>query len=138
MESYGFQCHQIRMPNKSIEAYILGCNMALSEGRNQFVQLLYDDGGWNVELQKTSTPEPDEFRAAEEDSDLALSTYMREEMKGYAMLSGGTGSSEYFDGTLALETGMRRQGEQIVVRAVLALHFSLRSVRLLFLLTHPV
>jgi len=32
MKSYGFQCHQIRMPNKSIEAYILGCNMALSNG----------------------------------------------------------------------------------------------------------
>ena len=58
MEAYGFQCDRIGAPARSVGAYMLGCNLTLSDGRKHFVQLLQQHGGWNVELQKTYKPDP--------------------------------------------------------------------------------
>jgi len=33
MESYGFSCHQGRVPHRSLEAQLLGCNLDLGDGR---------------------------------------------------------------------------------------------------------
>lgn len=118
LKSYGFVCHQSRRYNRSLEAYGLGCNLALPNGRYHFVQILYDGGGWSVENQHTYVPEQVEFRTEAEDSALALSNYVREEMKNHLMQSSSTGNSEYFSGPLEIEIGTRRQGEQIGLRAV--------------------
>jgi len=120
LKSYGFVCHQSRRYDRSLEAYGLGCNLALWDGRSHFVQILYDDGGWTVENQHTYVPEQVEFRTEAEDSALALSNYVREEMKNHSMQSSSssTGNSEYFSGPLDIEIGTRRQGEQIALRAM--------------------
>ncbi len=120
LKSYGFVCHQSRSYDRSLEAYVLGCNLALQDGRYHFVQLLYDDGGWTVENQHTYVPEQDELRTEAEDSALALSNYVREEMKDYSTHSSvsGSGIFEHFNGAFVMETGARRDGEQLVVRAV--------------------
>ena len=118
LKSYGYVCHQRRSFSRSLEAYRLSCNLALPGGRYHFVQALYDDGGWTVENQHTYLPEQDEIRTEAEDSGLALSAYVSEQMKNYSVHSSMTGSSEYIDGRLDIITGTRRQGEQIAVRAV--------------------
>lgn len=37
MESYGFRCHQGRLPHRSVKAQVLGCNLDLGDGRKHFV-----------------------------------------------------------------------------------------------------
>lgn len=118
MTSYGFKCHQSRRHDVSLEAEFLGCNMPLADGRYQFVQMLYDDGGWAVENQHTYQPEIEEYRAPEEDAGLALSAYVRTEMKNYSTDIGGSGSTENLSSAFRLEIGTQRRGELIVVRAV--------------------
>ena len=80
MQSYGFQCHQSRALNKSTKSYRLGCNLALGDGRQHFVQMLHDNGGSNVEVERTYWPEYAETKMPEEDSGLALESYIRHEM----------------------------------------------------------
>lgn len=118
MESYGFKCHRSRLPSRSLEAYVLGCNLELSDGRYHFVQMLYDNGGWNIERQETYAPEPAEDDDFAEDSGSALSTYVRAEMRNYTMYSGGSVPSDYVAGPLRFETGTRKHGEHIILRAV--------------------
>ncbi len=116
MEAYGFQCFKIGQPNWSVGAYTLGCNAVLSDGRYHFVQLLYESGGWNVELQNTYVPEFVENYDAVQDSSSELSAYLRNQMKGYRMHNNGTVSAKFIDGSIHFETGTRRQGEHLVVR----------------------
>ena len=121
LKSYGFVCHQSRRYDMSLEAYGLGCNLALADGRYHFVQVLYDDGGWAVENQHTYLPEQDEIRTEAEDTGLALSNYVHEEMKNHSILlsrSGTVVGSGHLNGPSEIEIGTRRQGEQIGLRAV--------------------
>lgn len=116
MESYGFDCHQGRLPGRSVEAQNLGCNLDLGNGRHHFVQMLYDDGGWNVEIERTYVPEYAEFRLAEEDSTLALSSYIEQKMQSYSPIISGGGVSN--SGRLQeFVTGARRDDGRIAVRA---------------------
>ncbi|HSM31554.1 MAG TPA: hypothetical protein VK854_12720 [Woeseiaceae bacterium] len=92
MESYGFSCNQSRQPHRSIEAQHLGCNLDLGDGRYRFVQMLYDDGGWNVEVENTYVAEYDEPRWPREDSSLALSSHIEQKMDQYRMHSSGSRS----------------------------------------------
>jgi hypothetical protein len=119
MESYGFQCHQGRLPHKSVEAQSLGCNLDLGDGRLHFVQMLYDDGGWNIETEKTYWPEYSDVKTPEEDSDLALMSYIHNEMNGYSTHSSGGGTS---DSNLPqrFATGERRIDGRVAVRAICA------------------
>ncbi len=117
MASYGFECHTAEMPNVSPDAYVLGCNLPLADGRYHFVQLLHDHGGWNVELQKTYRPEYDEERPPEQDPAVALSSWIREEMQDYSMHATGDervpgGKPKFF------ETGTRMDEGRIAVRAM--------------------
>lgn len=124
LKSYGYVCRQSRRFKRSLEAYDLRCNLALPGGRYHFVQALYDDGGWAVEYQHTYLPylpEQDEVRTEAEDAGLALSNYVREEMKNHSIQSGGSGTRGApggLNGPFAIEIGTRRQGEQIGLRAV--------------------
>ena len=121
LKSYGFVCHESRRYNRSLEAYGLGCNLALADGRYHFVQVLYDEGGWAVENQHTYLPEQDEVRTEAEDPSLALSNYVREEMKNHSMQFGSSGTGGgpgHLNGPVEIEIGTRRQGEQIGLRAV--------------------
>ncbi len=118
MEAYGFQCSKSRQPNWSVDAYTLGCNAVRSNGRYHFVQILYENGGWNVEVQNTYVPELAENYDAVQDSSSELSAYLRNQMKDYSMQSGGTVSAKFIDGSIHFETGTRRHGEHLVVRGV--------------------
>ena len=118
MESYGFKCHGSRMPSRSFDAYVLACNLDLSNGRYHFVQMLYDKGGWNIEHQETYASEPEEDPDAAEDSQLALTVYIHEEMRNYSTHGGGSVPSEYGAAPLRFEMGTRKHGEHMVLRAV--------------------
>ena len=118
MESYGFQCHRGRRRETSLEAYYLACQMPLPDGRNQYVQILYDGAGWSIENQHKYVPEQDEVRSPAEDSGLALSAYLSEEMKNYSIHSSGTDQPEYFDNRFYFKIGARKSGEKRVMRAV--------------------
>ena len=117
MESYGFQCHQSRRPHKSIVAQTLGCNLDLGDGRKHFVQMLYDNGKWSVETERTYWPDYSEARTPEEDPDLALSSYIQREMDDYSVHSSG-GIPNSFDLPDAFTTGARRNDGLIAVRAM--------------------
>jgi hypothetical protein len=93
MESYGFKCHQGREPGRSIEAQHMGCNLELGDGRYHFVQMLYDNGEWNVDVQNTYFPDYDEPRWPEEDPSLALTSYIARKMEKYSSHSSGGGTS---------------------------------------------
>lgn len=93
MESYGFKCHQNRDPGKSIEAQYMGCNLDLGDGRYHFVQMLYDNSEWNVDVQETYVPDYDEPRWPEQDSSLALSSYIQQKMDKFSSHSSGGGTS---------------------------------------------
>lgn len=93
MESYGFKCHQNRNPGRSIEAQHMGCNLDLGDGRYHFVQMLYDNGGWNVEVENTYFPDSFEPRWPEEDPAAALSSYIGQKMDKYSSHSSGSGTS---------------------------------------------
>ena len=116
MESYGFRCHQGRLPSKSIEAHSIGCNLDLGDGRHHFVQMLFDDGGWNVELQKTSTPEVELHRQPEEDRALALSGYIERRMSDYSVHSSGSGTNAH-DLIQVTFSGTRRIDDHVVIAA---------------------
>lgn len=116
MESYGFDCHQGRLPDRSVEAQNLGCNLDLGNGRHRFVQMLYDDGGWNVEIERTYVPEYAELRLPEEDSALALSSYIEQKMENhFSHISGGGASNSGLPQEFV--TGARRNDGRIAVRA---------------------
>lgn len=117
MASYGFKCHQSRRPDTSIEAYVLGCNLDLGDGRYYFVQMLYDNGGWNVELEETYRPEYSQTETPVEDAALALSYYIRHAMQGYSMHSSGAGYAR-IDKAQYYEIGTRRDDGRIAVRAM--------------------
>lgn len=117
MESYGFQCQSGRTPHRSVEAQVLGCNLALGDGNYHFVQMLYDDGGWNVETERTYRPEYSEAKAPHEDSELALADYIRNTMEGYSPHSSG-GMANPGDLQQQFETGARRKDGRVAVRAV--------------------
>jgi hypothetical protein len=125
MKSYGFQCHQGRLPDKSVEAQALGCNLDLGDGRLHFVQMLYDDSGWNIETEHSYWPEYSDVNTPEEDSYLALTSYIRHEMEDYSTYSSGGGSigSEL---PLSFETGDRRIDGRVAVRAICAVVFGLQ------------
>ena len=125
MESYGFDCHQGRLPDRSVEAQSLGCNLDLGDGRYHFVQMLYDNGGWNVETERTYWPEYSEAKTLEEDPALALSSYIQQEMKGYSMHSSGGGISN-FNLPEEYQTGARRNDGRIRVRAMCGVVFGLQ------------
>lgn len=116
MESYGFECHQGRMPHRSTEAQTLGCNLDLGDGRKHFVQMLYDDGGWNVETEHTYRPEYADDTTAKQGLEFALVSYLRDAMKGYSTHSSGAGTDES-NLPAHFETGERRADGRINVRA---------------------
>lgn len=116
MESYGFFCHQSRRPGKSIEAQHLGCNLDLGDGRYHFVQMLYDNGGWNVEVENTYFPDYDEPRWPQEDPSLALSSYIEQKMDQYSMHSSGGGTNARGQPTDSF-SGTRRIDGRIAVGA---------------------
>lgn len=118
MVSYGFHCDQYRMPNKSMEAFMLGCNAVRPDGRYQFVQLLYDNDNWIVDFQETYVPEHAELVVAADDPELALSAYIREEMQSYAMFSSGGIVVENFDDFVTIETGTLWHERQMGVRGM--------------------
>jgi hypothetical protein len=91
--------------------------VGLSDGRLHFVQILYDDGGWAIEFQKTYMPEPVVADNVEEDPDSILAAYVREEMTNYNMHSSGL-RPEYLNEPIHAETGTRRSGEQLIMRTV--------------------
>lgn len=117
MESYGFRCHQGRRVRKSVEALTLGCNLDLGDGRAHFVQMLYDDGGWNVETEDTYWPEQSEVKMPEEDPALALSSYIDDAMQGYSTHSSGSGTIG-LDTPRGFQAGARRVDGRISVRAL--------------------
>ena len=82
-----------------------------------FVQMLYDDGGWNIETEKTYWPEYSDVTTPEEDSELALMSYIRNEMKGYSSHSSGGGTTDS-DLPQHFETGERRIDGRVAVRAI--------------------
>ncbi len=125
MKSYGFECHQGRLPGRSVEAQSLGCNLDLGDGRYHFVQMLYDNGGWNVETEKTYWPEYSEAKTPEEDSALALSSYIQQEMKGYSMHSSG-GVTNDLNLPQEFQTGARRNNGRIAVRIMCGVVFGLQ------------
>ncbi len=122
-KSYGYVCHQRRSYSRSLEAYRLSCNLALPGGRYHYVQALYDDGGWAVENQHTYLPEPDEVRTEAEDSGLALSAYVSEQMKSYRGQSGQSGSHREPDKHVEIQTGTRKEDKYRVIRALCAMTF---------------
>ena len=117
MKSYGFQCHRGRVPDRSTKAFRLGCNLSLGDGRYHFVQLLYDERGANVETEHTYWPEFAEVRRPENDSELALETYLRNEIRDYSSHSSGGGSLRS-GAPMGFETGARRVDGRVAVRAV--------------------
>lgn len=117
MESYGFSCHQGRVPHRSVEAQLLGCNLDLGDGRMHFVQMLYDDGGWNIETEKTYRADYSDATTPEQESELALTSYIHNEMKGYSSHSSGGGTTGSHRPQL-FETGARRIEGRVAVRAV--------------------
>jgi hypothetical protein len=78
--------------------------------------MLYDNGGWNVEVERTYVPDYDEPRWPEEDPSLALSSYIERKMDQYSVHSSGSGTSA---GSRPTETfsGTRRIDGRIVVGA---------------------
>ena len=120
MQSYGFECHSGRAYDRSLEAVTVGCNLHLPNGRAHFAQLFYDDGGWVVESQKTYVPEMAEFQSPTDDRDLALSSYVSDEMKAFSVYSGGAIGSDRINGTIFFETGMRRSSDHVDLRALCA------------------
>lgn len=123
MQSYGFECHSNRAYDKSLEAVIIGCNLHLPNGRAHFAQLLYDDGGWVVETQKTYEPEMSEIQSPTDDPELAMSNYVSGEMKAFSTYSSGATGSDQFSDTIFFETGIRRSNERVDVRALCAVIF---------------
>lgn len=116
MESYGFFCHRSGLPDRSVGAQSLGCNLDLGNGRYRFVQMLYDNGEWNVQIERTYVPESAELRLPEEDSTLALSSYIEQKMEDYSShISGGGQSNSGLPQEFA--TGARREDGRIAVRA---------------------
>ena len=116
LESFGFRCDQNRRPSKSITAQHLGCNLDLGDGRYHFVQMLFDDGAWTVEVQKTYYPDYDEPRWPEQDSSLALSNYIKEQMSGYSMQSSSSGATAHGQPQEIL-TGAHRVDRRLLVGA---------------------
>ena len=116
LESFGYRCHQNRRPGTSITAQHLGCNLDLGDGRKHFVQMLYDDGGWTVEVQKTYYPDSYEPRWPEEDPSLALSTFIEQRMSGYSMQGSGAGATSRGQ-PQATFTGARRVDGRLVLGA---------------------
>ena len=125
MESYGFQCHQSRRPGESIDAQMLGCNLDLGDGRKHFVQMLFNNGEWNVETEHTYLPETDEVKTPEEDSALALSNYIQQEMTGNSMHSSGGGNND-LNMPQEFHTGARRDNGHVAVRAMCGVVFGLQ------------
>jgi len=118
MEGYGFRCEWVGLPSRSVGAYALGCNARLSDGRLHFVQILHADGGWNVEVEETYLPDRGTEEQTAEDPRSILSAYVSEAMGDYQMHSSGDDISGVLSEPLYIETGTRRQGGQIDVRAV--------------------
>ena len=116
MESYGFRCHQGRRFGKSIEAQSMGCNLDLGDGRYHFVQMLYDDGAWNVEVENTYFADYDEPRWPEEDPSLALSSYIEQKMDKYSMHSSGGGTNARGQ-PQDFHSGARRNDGRVAVSA---------------------
>ena len=117
MESYGFWCHQYRAIDVSTEAYRLSCNTDLGDGRYHFVQMLVDRGASSIETQRTYQPEYDEPRLPGSDPELALTTWLEDDMKGYDTHIAGDGEAP--DGeTLSLNVGARRVDGFVAVRAL--------------------
>lgn len=125
MESYGFQCHQSRRHGESIDAQMLGCNLDLGDGRKHFVQMLFNNGEWNVETESTYWPEYSEAKTPEEDSALALSSYIQQEMKGYSMHSSGGGTND-LNLPQEFQTGARRNNGHVAVRIMCGVVFGLQ------------
>lgn len=125
MESYGFQCHQSRRPEESIEAQVLGCNLDLGDGRKHFVQMIFDNGEWSVETEDTYLSETNEVSTPEVDSTLALSNYMQQEMKGYSIHLGG-GSTNDLNMPQEVRVGARRDNGHVAVRAMCGVIFGLQ------------
>ena len=126
LKSYGYVCRQSRRFERSLEAYDLRCKLALPGGRYHYVQALYDDGGWAVENQHTYLPylpEQDEVRTEAEDAGLALSNYVRDEMKSYRGQSGHSGSYREPDKQVEIQTGTRKEDKYRVIRALCAMTF---------------
>lgn len=108
MESYGFQCEAYRRPEVTAAAYYLACNMTLSNGLQQYAQLLNDGMGWSVESQGTHNSDDDEYLAPADDADLALTDYIRQELNRHAVLSSGNKNADQFKNPFAYSTGMLR------------------------------
>jgi len=126
LKSYGYVCRQSRRFERSLEAYDLRCKLALPGGRYHFVQALHDDGGWAVENQDTYLPylpEQDDFRTEAEDAGLALSNYVRDEMKSYRGGSGYSGSYGEPVKHVKIQTGTRKEDKYRVIRALCAMTF---------------
>ena len=118
MQSYGFQCDWSRRPQMSLDAHTLSCNLSLQNGSHQYVQFLYENGGWVVESQGEYESEADDLRSPYEDSHIALSRYIREAMQAYSIVSDGSGQTTQADATYYFQTGFRQVGGQRAVRSV--------------------
>lgn len=111
LQSYGFDCHRSRAPDVSLDAYELGCNLDLGDGRMHFVQLLHDDGASTVERESTYAVDHSEYTPP------ALQRYLEHEMEGFRTSLSGSGSEDYGH-TFRFRVGSRRADGAYRVRAV--------------------
>lgn len=117
MASYGFECSIGRTPCESRLAQLLSCNLDLGDGRAHFVQMTYDGNNWGIDLEKTYVLEYEAPRIPEENPDVALSGYLRQQMDGYSGYDSGSGTDGHGVHT-GLEIGVRRQGVDLQMRAL--------------------
>lgn len=123
MEAYGFRCGGNRVPEWSPEPSWHGCNIPLGDGRLHFVQISSDGTGWKVANQESYLPEVDEAVAPEEDTQEALSTFMRDAMKSYRSHSGRSGGHRDPDKQVEIQIGIRKEDENRIIRALCAMTF---------------
>lgn len=108
MTSNGYRCEKITGTRISIDAFYLGCNARMSNGRVHFAQLLFDGAGWAVENTQAYVPDPVLEPTKPSEPDLVLDAYLREQIDDRHWHGGGV-SGFHQDAAIAFHLEYRRQ-----------------------------
>lgn len=92
MTSNGYRCEKITGTQISVDAFYLGCNARMSNGRAHFAQLLFDGTGWAVEHHHAYVPEPVLEQAKPSEPYAILDAYLREQVEDRHWHGGGVTS----------------------------------------------
>ena len=110
MASNGYRCNKIAGTRISVDAFYLGCNARMSNGRVHFAQLLFDGTGWVIEQSRAYVPEPVVEQARPSEPEAILDTYLREQVDDRHWLGGGV-SGFHLGAAIVVHTEYRKQAD---------------------------